>query len=775
MTSPSPPVDDRPRVRCGLRIRGTVQGVGFRPMVHRLAGSLGLAGFVQNDADGVWAEVEGDADPVAHFADEVRRAAPPLSRIASIDVCLLATRGDMEFRILANSTAAGARTLIPPDAAPCDDCLEELGDPRRRRYRYPFINCTACGPRYTIVRDLPYHRDRTSMADFALCAECRREYEDPTDRRFHAEPTACPACGPRLRYVGDGSERVGAAALDAAIAALGAGAIVAIKGAGGFLLAVDAACEPSVARLRARKRRPDKPLAVMARDLATVEKIAFLDGAARAVLRSAARPIVLLRTRAGAVVAPSVAPGLRELGVMLPSTPLHHLLAVAGPALQVMTSGNRAAEPIAREDEAALAKLGGVADAFLLHDRAIHTRADDSVFRIVAGAAQPVRRARGYVPEPIALPIDPAELSGLSVLAVGAQQKSSVCLTRAGSAYLSQHLGDLDHLETYDYFRETIAKLGRLLDVSPALLAHDLHPGYRSTRWALADGRPCVAVQHHHAHVASCLAEQGRSGAALGVAFDGTGCGPQGELWGGELLHFDLTGFRRIGHLRSLPLPGGEAAIREPWRLAAAALIDAGEELDLLARIDRRRLDAIRSLIAGRVAAPLSTGAGRWFDAVSALCAIRDELSYEGQPAIELEAVAASTVEPPFSFAIEAPEGKPLCVDLRPTIRAVAGALRGGAPVPLVAARFHSTMAEVVAALCRGGRESTGVETVALSGGCFQSARLTELSKQLLEAGGFEVLLHRRVPPNDGGVALGQAAVAAFRARRGSHVPGHSG
>src|SRR5712664_1159445 len=531
------------RVRRGIRVRGTVQGVGFRPAVFRAATARDLAGFVRNDSEGVWIEVEGPAGALSRFLEDLPGAAPPLARIEATEIVELRAVGELGFRIAASAERPSVRASVPPDAATCDACLRELFDPADRRFRYPFINCTDCGPRYTIARDVPYDRARTTMAAFTLCARytiardvpydrarttmaaftlcarCRAEYEDPTSRRFHAEPNACPDCGPVLSLPEAGLR--GEAALAVAVAALRAGGIVAVKGLGGFHLAVDARDQHAVVRLRERKQRPHKPFALMARDLRQIEAIVELGEPARRALASSLRPIVLCPRRAGEAVAPAVAPGLDELGVMLPYTPLHHLLLRDGPEHLVMTSGNLAEEPIAKDNAAALERLAGIADVFLLHDREIHTRADDSVARIVAGKAQPVRRSRGHVPEPIEL-----GFSAPPVLAVGANLKNAVCMTRDGDAYLSPHVGDLDHLETFAFFREVIGKLEQLLGVHPEVVACDLHPDYVSTRWALESGLRKEPVQHHHAHVASCLAEHGRSGPCLGVAFDGTGCGP---------------------------------------------------------------------------------------------------------------------------------------------------------------------------------------------------------------------------------------------------------
>jgi hydrogenase maturation protein HypF len=728
--------------------------------MSRLAAGLGLGGFVHNDAGGVWIEVEGGPDAVARFEDHLRQAAPVVARIDAVETTELPPVGAREFQIVGSPRSTGAAAAqIPPDAAPCEDCLRELLDPADRRHRYPFINCTACGPRFTIVREVPYDRARTTMDAFPLCARCAREYEDPGDRRFHAEPNACPACGPRLAFLQGTMRREGAAALDAAVATLVLGGILAVKGAGGYLLACDASAPATLAELRRRKGRPHKPLAVMGRDLAAIEALAFVGAAERAALQSPARPIVLLRPRPGSPLAPQVAPGLTEVGLFLPPTPLQHLLLAAGPPWQVMTSGNRSDEPIACEDDDARARLAGVADAFLVHDRPIHTRADDSVVRVIGEEPRPLRRARGYVPEPIPLPIP-----GPPVLAVGGQLAGAVCLTRGREAVLSQHLGDLDELDAFSFFEDTIEKLQRLLGVRPVAVACDWHPDYRSTRWAEASGLPTLPVQHHHAHVAACLAEHGHTGPALGVAFDGSGFGGDGTLWGGEILEADLGGFVRRGHLRPLALAGGAAAIRAPWRLALAALLDAGEPTDLLDDVPATERAAVAALLrAGR--GPVATGAGRWFDAAAALCGLVRHPSYEGQGPRELEALAADGAAAPYPFAIE--DGAPFAIDLRPAIRALCADRRGGRPAPACAAAFHETLAEAVHAGCLRARAGGGPSLVALAGGCFANRRLAARAIALLEADGFTVLLPRLTPPGDGGLAYGQAAVAVHRLARG--------
>jgi hydrogenase maturation protein HypF len=733
----------------------------MRPAIFRLAQRSGLAGFVRNDSEGVWIEVEGDRRVVREFVQALGAEAPPLARIGSIEVKPLEPRGDSVFRVEESETRPRTTAVIPPDAGTCDACLRELFDPGNRRYRYPFINCTDCGPRFSIVRAVPYDRAKTTMATFAMCAMCRAEYEDPRDRRYHAEPNACPDCGPRACIVVDGAMQAdGDAAVAEATRLLSSGAVVAVKGLGGYQLAAIATDAAAVARLRAAKRRPQKPFAVMARDMEALEQIAVVREVARQALRSLARPILLLPMVHGTPLAEGIAPGLREVGVMLPATPLHHLLLQHNPLL-VMTSGNRADEPIAKDEEEALASLAGIADAFLCHDRDIHTRADDSVVRLHRGVTQAVRRARGFVPEAILLGFD-----GPPVLAVGGQLKSTICMTRGEEAFLSQHIGDLDSYESQEFFEEVIGKLARLLGVSPVLFAHDLHPDYASTRWAL--GRPVerVPVQHHHAHLASCLAEHARTHAVIGVVFDGTGCGPEGDLWGGEFLVGDLTGFRRAGHLRPIALPGGEAAIRETWRLAAAALYDAAEPLDLI-RAPASERDAVLGLLARRVAAPLATGAGRWFDAVAAIAGVRDSVTYEGQAAVELEAIASTDPDAaPYPFGIEhRGTGRPFAIDLRPLVRAIAADVRKGCAAARIGGGFHGTLALAVRQACRITRAASCVRTVALSGGCFQNTLLTEKTRSMLERDGFEVLVHRAVPPNDGGLALGQAAIAAYTRR----------
>lgn len=681
------------------------------------------------------------------------------------------------FRIAPSDLArggAGPRTRVCADSATCADCLAELADPADRRYRYPFINCTNCGPRFTIIRDVPYDRPATTMAGFRMCARCRAEYDDPTDRRFHAQPVCCPDCGPTLSF------RPAAAApptsdepLERAAGLLRGGGILAVKGLGGYHLAVLAADGSAVATLRRRKHRDAKPFAVMVRDLATVEEMCCLDPTARVLLTGRRRPIVLVeRCRPAGWVAEAVAPGTGTLGVMLPYTPLHHLLLGLLPGPIVLTSGNISDEPIVYRDEEALAALSPVADGFLAHDRAIHTRLDDSVARSVRGRETLVRRSRGYAPEPLPLPWDVQR----PVLACGAELKNTVCLAAGRRAYLSGHIGDLENHETLRSFVSGIDHLRRLFDISPELVAHDLHPEYLSTKWALEQDLPVVGVQHHHAHIASCLADNGHPGPVLGVAFDGLGFGPDGTLWGGEFLWADLAGFTRLAHLTPVPMPGGVAAIRAPWRMAAAHLLAAGVADPgrlAVARRNADRWDAVAALASSgaapsRVGAPLTSSVGRLFDAVAALVGVRDTITYEGQAAIELERIAAPgdygrypTSPPPSDAGLLLPGA-----DL---IRGVVDDLRERVDPTVIAARFHSTLAGLTVDICAALRERLPggqVGAVALSGGVFGNLRLLgEIMDGLVDRG-FTVLTHSRVPCNDGGISLGQAVVANARSQQ---------
>jgi hydrogenase maturation protein HypF len=750
-----------------IRVEGVVQGVGFRPFVYGLATRLGLSGLVGNDADGVFAEVEGPAAAVGEFLSLLERDAPPLARIERVTTTSITARGPGPFAIVASGPAGQRRTLVSADTATCPDCLRELADPDDRRFGYPFINCTNCGPRFTIVRDVPYDRPLTTMAGFQMCERCAAEYHDPADRRFHAQPICCPACGPRLALLSPAGHPLPGPPLAAAAGLLARGGVLAVKGLGGYHLAADAACQQAVAALRDRKHREDKPFAVMAADLAAVRRLCDVDGAEAGLLTSRARPIVLLRRLPGADVAAAAAPGNRYLGIMLPYTPLHHLLLRAVGRPMVLTSGNVSDEPIAYRDEDALAALAQIADAFLSHDRAIHIRTDDSVTRVFRGRAMPVRRSRGYVPEPVAVRGGfPRE-----VLACGAELKNTFCLAKDCHAFVSHHIGDLENAETLRSFTEGIDHFRRLFDIDPRVVAHDLHPEYLSTKYAadLAEsaGLPLHGVQHHHAHIASCLADNGADGTAepvIGVAFDGTGYGADGTIWGGEFLVADLAGFERGGHLAPVPMPGGAAAVRQPWRMAAAYLDAAGlsDRLDVVRR-NQDRWAAVLAMARRGVNSPVTSSAGRLFDAVASILGVRDAINYEGQAAVELEQLAEPSETGAYPAAIE--PGDPFLVQGGDLVGSVAADVLAGVGAPVIAARFHRGVAAAIEAGCLLLRERHGLGTVALSGGVFQNMLLLRETAGRLEARGFRVLVHSRVPCNDGGISLGQAVVAAARDR----------
>ena len=752
------------RVRSEVRVEGIVQGVGFRPFVHQLASRLGLSGLVGNDAGGVFAEVEGAPRAVEAFVRALTLEAPPLAVVDRVTTRPLPVLGEDGFAI-APSVPGGERTaLVSADSATCADCLRELRDPADRRHRYPFVNCTNCGPRCTIVRDVPYDRPNTTMASFAMCADCAREYHDPADRRFHAQPVCCPACGPSLRLLGRDGQAVDGEPLAAAAGLLLAGRVVAVKGLGGYHLAADADSQAAVAALRARKHREDKPFAVMAADLDAAGRLCLVDPAEAALLASPRRPIVLLRRRQGAPLAPSVAPGNRFLGVLLPYTPLHHLLLdeVARPL--VLTSGNVSDEPIAYVDAEVLERLGGIADAFLLHDRPVHVRTDDSVVRAFRGRELPLRRSRGYAPQPLALPwAFPRQ-----VLACGAELKSTFCLAKGRHAFVSHHIGDLENYETLRAYTEGVAHFQRLFEVAPEVVVHDLHPEYLSTKYALErQGVELVGVQHHHAHVAACLADNGEQGPVIGVGFDGLGYGPDGTIWGGELLVADLAGFERAGHLETVPLPGGAAAIREPWRMAAAYLDAAYPDgppggLAVAAR-NSDRWERVLAVARAGVRSPPTSSAGRLFDAVAAILGVRDQVNYEGQAAIELEQLADPAEAGTYRAGISG--SRPLRVRATDLVRAVVDDLLAGVGPAAVAGRFHNGVALAVVEAAQVLREQTRLDTVALSGGVFQNLLLLDRTVTWLEERGFRVLTHSRVPPNDAGISLGQAAVAAARDR----------
>jgi len=767
------------RERWRISVRGIVQGVGFRPFVYALARRLDLAGLVRNDAEGVHIEAEGAPEYLERFVRALREDAPPLAAVESVDWRPLAALGDRGFRI-EESREGDRRALVSPDVATCDDCLAELLDPADRRHRYPFTNCTNCGPRFTITRSVPYDRATTTMSHFGMCPECRREYDDPADRRFHAQPNACPACGPKVRLLDRfGHElRVEPGDPISRTAQILCGrAVVAIKGLGGYHLACDPFDPAAVRSLRGRKVRQDKPFALMTRDLAQVRELCHVTPEEQALLTSAARPIVPLRRREDSGIANEVAPRQRTLGVMLAYTPLHHLLLRDAGIPLVMTSGNNSDEPIAYRDEEGFVQLGEIADYFLVHDRPIHIRCDDSVVRIAAGDTYPLRRSRGYAPAPLRL----AEGFACHTLACGGELKNTFCLAKDRHAFLSHHVGDMENYETLRSFREGIEHYCRLFDVQPELVAYDLHPEYLSTKHAREleeDGLPAVGVQHHYAHVASCLADNERPGTeqVIGVALDGTGYGTDGAVWGGEFFEGSLGGgFVRRAHLEYAPLPGGSAAIRHPWRVALARLIQLyGEEetlglpLAVVREAGERNVRLISRLVEHGLNTPPTSSAGRLFDAVAALVGVpgSGRATYEGQAAIELELAADGPADRAYPFRLR-PEGGMWVVETGGILAGVVEDLLAGRERGEVSSRFHRTMAEVVAAGCERIRAAGGPGAVALSGGTFQNLLLMEQVLECLVGKGFAVYRHRRVPANDGGLALGQAVLANNSVQRG--------
>ena len=749
-----------------IEVRGTVQGVGFRPWVYRLAREEGIAGRVRNDALGVTIEAFGGADALEGFVRRLRTEAPSVAVVGEVRTEPIPLERVVGFEITPSAGGEGRAVSIPPDLATCPECLREVADSSDRRHLYPFTNCTACGPRYTIARDVPYDRARTTMVDFAMCPRCVEEYGDAGDRRFHAQPNACPDCGPRLR-LGDAEggtlapDPAPGGPLEAAAARLRAGAIVAVKGLGGFHLACDATSPVAVGLLRERKRRDEKPFAVMVGDLAEAERWAVLETEERRLLASEERPIVLVRRREGEGLADAVAPGNPLVGLLLAYTPLHHLLLAATGRPLVMTSGNLSEEPMAAGDEEARERLAGIADLFLSHDRGIENRCDDSVARVIASRPTVLRRARGYVPRAVPL-VRPVRRP---MLACGAHLKNAFCFAAGDQAWLGPHVGDLDNLEACRHYEEQIERFGRLLGIRPEVVAHDLHPDYFSTVHAGQRPEPIkVGVQHHHAHVVSAMAEHGLEGPVLGLAWDGTGLGTDGTAWGGELLLTTFEGFERLATLRPLRLAGGDEAIRQVWRLALAAVDDAFdgapplEALSLFRQVPARDRSVVRQMIARGVQAPLAHGAGRYFDAVGALGLGRHRATYEGQVALEWNLVAEEGEARAYPHAVE-PRGGMSEIDLRPTVRGAVEDLVAGVPASVVSARFHNALAEAAAAAVAEAAERHGPLPVVLTGGCFQNPRLVADVRRRLEPA-HRVWQHGEVPPGDGGLALGQALVA---------------
>jgi hydrogenase maturation protein HypF len=805
---------------------GVVQGVGFRPFVYRLALEGGLAGCVGNDTDGVTIEIEGPAERLEAFLGRLQAEAPPMARVDSVTVRELATTGEAGFRIVASEVLGRASTGIPADAATCRDCLRELLDPTDRRYRYPFLNCTNCGPRFTITRKIPYDRPQTSMAEFKMCPACQAEYDDPGNRRFHAQPNACWECGPQVWLEGadpgscqdvisqlaekigsesvlrqgttsvvpqlDENRRVALApeedlpdsilpnlssfdAIDRTIGLLAAGKIIAIKGIGGFHLCVDATNEAAVMRLRGRKHRYGKPLAVMVRDLSAARTVCALTAEEESLLATAARPIVLARKKDRCGIAEGVAPGIPWLGIFLPYAPLQHLLFADGRLRAlVMTSANLSEEPIAIDNAEARERLSAIVDAFLMHDREILQRCDDSVAAVVDGAPQPIRRARGYVPLWVELSLG-SQLEAPPLLAVGGHLKNVFALARGRFVYQSQHLGDLENLKGLEFFRESLDHLMHTFEIEPETVVHDLHPGYLSTgwaeEWARERGLGLIAVQHHHAHVAGCMAEHGLQGPVIGLALDGTGYGTDGRIWGGEVLVTRLDSFERFAHLEYVPMPGGEAAVREPWRMAFAALRTAGFDVESAAALvgaDKEEARVLDRMMERGVNAPLTSSLGRLFDAAAAVVLGRRVVDYEAQAAIELEGIA---VDENYDMARERYEmeltagnwskRQPVRIGTAPLWQELVRDLKAAVSKPRIAARFHAGVASGFVNTAALARSATGLNQVALSGGCMHNRRLAWLLHTGLEEKGFKVFQHRHVSPGDGGLSYGQAAVAA--------------
>ncbi|MDR3741264.1 MAG: carbamoyltransferase HypF [Terracidiphilus sp.] len=764
------------RIRRAVLVQGVVQGVGFRPFVYRLATEEQLAGSIGNDTDGVTIELEGPPARIDAFLVRLRQELPPLARIDGVVVRDIPVVGEKEFRIVSSQVKGQVSTGIPADAATCPDCLRELLDPSDRRYRYPFLNCTNCGPRFTITRRIPYDRPQTSMARFKMCAACQAEYDDPLNRRFHAQPNACSVCGPQVWLESASGMRIETAdAVTEGIERLLAGEVAAIKGIGGFHLCVDATNETAVGRLRERKHRYGKPLAVMVRDLDAARELCTLTPEEEDLLRTPARPIVLARSRDANCIAPSVAPGIPWLGVYLPYAPLQHLLfADVRVRALVMTSANLSEEPIAIDNEEARARLGSIADVFLMHDREILQRCDDSVAAIVDGAPQLVRRARGYVPLSVPLPVEVPPL-----LAVGGHLKNVFTLARGRSAYQSQHLGDLENLTGLEFFEHSLAHLMHTFEVEPEFVAHDLHPGYLSTtwaqEWAARRGLPTYAVQHHHAHVVACMAENGLAGSAIGLSLDGTGYGTDGHIWGGEVLEARLDGFVRLAHLSFMPMPGGEAAIREPWRMALGALHGAGiDSADACRLVGAKEHDGrllLRMMERG-INTPSTSSCGRLFDAAAAIVLGRRVVDYEAQAAIELEGIAVDEPDvEPYPTEIIAPDGSansPATIRTSPLWSALIRDLSSGVPGARIAAHFHAGVANAFVQAAIHARTTTGISQVVMSGGCMHNRRLARLLREGLEREGFAVFAHRSVSPGDGGLSYGQAVVAAAMRSRES-------
>jgi len=759
--------DGKAIVRRRFLISGIVQGVGFRPFIFRLAGELGLSGWVRNIPAGVELEVQGPIEALAAFGHALDHDLPPLAVVTSVSAQDIPVLRERAFTIL--PSADGEKNIqVAPDSALCGDCLRELFDPADRRYRYPFITCTNCGPRYSIITSIPYDRPGTTMAGFPLCPDCLGEYEDPANRRFHAQPIACPACGPQLRLLDHTSAPIAERddALAMAVQLLLSGQILAVKGIGGYHLAVDACNHEAVKRLRERKKRDEKPFAVMAQDLAAARRLARLGDMEERLLTGPESPIVIAPKTPDCPVSPLVAPANGWLGLMLPYAPIHYLLLRDNFTALVMTSANVSDEPVAFEDGDAIRRLNGIADFFLVHNRPIHIRSDDSVMRVFQGKPLFYRRARGYAPRAVRLPFGTEPL-----LAVGAELKGAICLAQGEQAFLSQHIGDLQNSSTCDSFRHTIRHLSGILEIAPRSVACDLHPDYLSSVHAAESGLPLTRVQHHHAHLAACMAENGLDGTVIGIIFDGTGLGDDATIWGGEFLVGGYGGFQRAGNFLPVPLAGGDAAVREPWRMALSWLYRSlgADALNLDHPVARRlnagEKDIFSAMVERGINAPLTSSCGRLFDAAAAVLNVRHAVSYDGQAAIELEALAETARgSDAYSFALAA--GERLVVDFTPLFTDLLADMAAGAGTAAMARRFHATVARAAVEACTRIAGETGLGRVVLSGGVFQNRLLTEMVYTGLLEQGLDIFTHRLVPPNDGGIALGQAAIAGWHGRR---------
>ncbi len=743
--------------RLRVHINGIVQGVGFRPFVFNFAKQLELTGEVSNTAQGVLVEIQGKPGNVQRFVDTLEQEAPPLAVIAEIGSESMTVKDEDDFRIIPSSSNVTVSTLISPDVAICEDCRREMFDPSDRRHLYPFINCTNCGPRYTIIQNIPYDRPFTSMRHFELCPECLREYEDPQDRRFHAQPNACHICGPHVWLTDDQGEKMeDVDPVAEAARLLGTGMILAIKGLGGFHLAVDARDDAAVNRLRETKGREEKPFALMVKDMAVFRRLVNVSEQEERQLRSIQAPIILLRHKDSNAVAPSVAPGNDRLGIMLPYTPLHHLLMTHGPDILVMTSANYSEEPICIDNDEAITRLSGMADHFLLHNRDIYLRTDDSVSIELAGVIRSIRRSRGFAPRPVFVQSD-----GPSVLAVGGELKNTVCLLKDRFAFLSQHIGDLENLEAYDFFKLTADHLQRIFESSAELIVHDMHPRYLSTQWAeQQEGIPRLAVQHHHAHLAACMAENKLEEPVIGLILDGTGYGIDGTIWGGEILVGDYDGFERAAHLEPLLLPGGDAAIRAPWRIAYAYLHQAFDgKVPDLPFLQEHDCEAVSTMVEREFQTVLTSSMGRLFDAVAAMSGGRQEIRYEAQAAIEFMQAAGQELNSEVYDRCFDTVDSAIIWKIKPLIRAIANDILDGLTLSEISRRFHATLVEGLVDLAGKVRRQYRIDSVALSGGVFQNQLLFENVIPALERADFEVYTHSQVPTNDGGIALGQALI----------------